>query len=141
MYEHTLGVPLIFSGPGIPKSRRAAAQCYLRDLFPTTCELAGVKIPETVQGKSLVPVLTGKADSVYPHLIGYFTDTQRAIRTDRWKLIWYPKLERQQLFDLATDPNELKDLAAEPRYSATRDDLRAKLEAWLKENGDPLLRK
>ncbi|MFA6562632.1 MAG: sulfatase-like hydrolase/transferase [Verrucomicrobiia bacterium] len=141
LYDHTFSVPLIFSGPGIPKSRRVAAQCYLRDLFPTTCELAGVKIPETVQGKSLVPVLTGKADSVYPHLIGYFTDTQRAIRTDRWKLIWYPKLERQQLFDLATDPNELKDLAAEPRYSATRDDLRAKLEAWLKENGDPLLRK
>jgi arylsulfatase A-like enzyme len=139
LYDHTFSVPLIFSGPSIPKSRRVTAQCYLRDLFPTTCELAGVKIPETVQGKSLVPVLTGKADTVYPHLIGYYTDTQRAIRTDRWKLIWYPKLDRYQLFDLASDPDELKDLAAEPRHAATRDDLRAKLETWLKQNSDPLL--
>jgi arylsulfatase A-like enzyme len=138
LYDHTFSVPLLFSGPGVPKSRRVAAQCYLRDLFPTTCELAGVKIPDTVQGKSLVPVLTGKADSVYPHLIGCFTDTQRAIRTDRWKLIWYPKLDRRQLFDLAADPNELKDLSADPQHSATRGELRAKLETWLKENGDPL---
>lgn len=139
LYDHTFSVPLIFSGPGVPKSRRVAAQCYLRDLFPTTCELAGVKIPETVQGKSLVPLLIGKTETVYPHLIGYFTDTQRAIRTDRWKLIWYPKQQRYQLFDLIADPAELKDLSTDPRHAATRDDLRAKLETWLKQNGDPLL--
>ncbi|MFZ2639931.1 MAG: sulfatase-like hydrolase/transferase [Verrucomicrobiia bacterium] len=140
LYEHTFNVPLIFSGPGIPKDRRVTAQCCLRDLFPTTCELAGIKIPEVVQGRSIVPVLTGKADSVYPHLVGYFTDTQRMIRNDRWKLIWYPKLDRYQLFDLIADPDELKDLATDPRHAETRSDLRAKLEAWLKENGDPLLR-
>lgn len=141
MYEHTLGVPLVFSGPGIPKNRRAAAQCYLRDLFPTACEMASIPIPPTVQGRSLAPVIAGKAQSIYPHVVAYFTDTQRAIRTERWKLVWYPKLERYQLFDLAVDPNELKDLSAESRHSATRDDLRVKLETWLKENGDPLLRK
>ncbi|MBI5830027.1 MAG: sulfatase-like hydrolase/transferase [Chloroflexi bacterium] len=138
LYEHTFNVPLIIGGPGIPKDRRLASQCYLRDLFPTTCELAGVEIPETVQGKSLAPVLTGKAASVYPHLVGYFTDTQRAIRTDRWKFILYPKAAKQQLFDLAADPNELRDLSAEPQHTAQAAALRATLETWLKQNGDPL---
>jgi len=138
LYEHTFGVPLIIRGPGIPQNRRVAAQCYLRDLFPTTCELAGVTVPETVQGKSLVPVLTGKADSVYPHLIGYFTDTQRMIRTDRWKLILYPKAAQQQLFDLANDPDELHNLSSQPEHAARVAELRAALETWLKQNGDPL---
>lgn len=138
LYEHSFGVPLIMRGPGVPQGRRIAAQCCLRDLFPTTCELAGVKIPDTVQGKSLVPVLTGKAGSIYPHLIGYYTDTQRAIRDDRWKLILYPKAVKQQLFDLANDPNELHDLSSKPEHAERLVALRATLEAWLKENGDPL---
>ncbi len=138
LYEHTLGVPLIFSGPGIPKGRRVAAQCYLRDLFPTACELAGLKTPGTVQGKSLVPVLTGKAKSIYPFLVGYFTDTQRMIREDRWKLIFYPQIKKHQLFDLAGDPDEAKDLSGEPQHAAVFAGLRVKLEAWLTENGDPL---
>jgi arylsulfatase A-like enzyme len=139
LYDHTFHVPLIMRGPGIPQNRRSAAQCYLRDLFPTTCELAGVKIPETVQGKSLVPVLTGKADSIYPHLIGYYTDTQRMIRTDRWKLILYPKAGQQQLFDLANDPNEMNNLSSQPEHAGRVVELRATLERWLKENGDPLI--
>ncbi len=138
LYEHTFGVPLLLRGPGIPRSRRVDAPCYLRDLFPTSCELAGIAIPETVQGRSLAPILSGKAKSVHPHVIGYFTNTQRAIRDDRWKLIWYPQAKREQLFDLADDPDELRDLASEPRHAAKVAELKAKLVAWLKENGDPL---
>src|SRR5690606_1131724 len=66
MYEHTVNVPLILHGPGVPRGKRFAAQCYLRDLFPTACDLAGVAVPDTVQGKSLVPVLRGEAKEVYP---------------------------------------------------------------------------
>lgn len=139
LYEHTFRVPLLLRGPGIPRGQRLDAACYLRDLFPTTCELAGVAIPETVQGRSLAPILSGKAKSVHPHVIGYFTNTQRAIRDDRWKLIWYPQAKRDQLFDLSNDPDELRDLASEPRHAGKVTELKAKLEAWLKENGDPLL--
>lgn len=138
LYEHTFGVPLILRGPGVPRGQRLAAACYLRDLFPTTCELAGVAIPETVQGRSLAPILSGKAKSVHPHVIGCFTGTQRAIRDDRWKVIWYPQAKREQLFDLANDPDELHDLSAEPRHAATLTELKARLAAWLKENDDPL---
>jgi arylsulfatase A-like enzyme len=141
MYEHTLGVPLILAGPGVPKGRRLDAQCYLRDLFPTTCEMAGVAIPPTVQGKSLVPVLNRKAKDIYPFVVAYFTDTQRMIREGSWKLIFYPKFARHQLFDLADDPYEIKDLSSDVRHTARLADLKRKLETWLKENGDPLFAK
>ena len=52
--------------------------------------------------------------------------------------MWYPKLPRYQLFDLAGDPDELHDLAAVPEQAGRLTTMKAKLEAWLKENGDPL---
>lgn len=139
MYEHTIGVPLILAGPGIPKGQRRDAQCYLRDLFPTVCGLAGIEVPRSVEGKNLVPVLAGKVQSVYPQVFGYFRDVQRMIRTERWKLIHYPQVRRFQLFDLTHDPHELKDLIADPKSAAVVDELKAKLAAWQKEVKDPLI--
>jgi arylsulfatase A-like enzyme len=137
LYEHTLGVPLIFSGPGVPHDERREAQCYLRDLFPTTCEMAGIAAPASVQGRSLVPVLRDAGKSVYPFLVGYYTDVQRAIREGPWKLILYPKAKRAQFFNLADDPDEMNDLSASAEQADRIADLRAKLLSWLKENGDP----
>ena len=136
MYQHSIGVPLILSGPGIPAGRRENAQCYLRDLYPTLCDLAGIALPADLDGKSLVPVLKGASD---PHefVVGYFTDTQRMIRTDRWKLIRYLKIHREQLFDLANDPDELNDLIADPNQKAVADKLRTQLTDWLPAHGDP----
>ncbi len=133
MYDHTVGTPLIFRGPNIPKRQRSDAQCYLRDLYPTVCELVGVEIPKTVEGLSLAPVLQGKAKSVRECVFGHYSDCQRMIRTDRWKLIHYPKIEKYQLFDLSADPNELKNLADDPQHAQLFDRLRAKLAAWERE--------
>ncbi len=138
MYEHTVGVPLIIAGPQVPVGKKSAAQCYLRDMYPTVCELAGIEIPKSVQGRSLVPVLHGQTDSIYPEVFGHFRDVQRMIRTDRWKLIWYPKLDKYQLFDLVKDSAEIEDLAGQPRQAARCAELRAKLEAWQNTVGDPL---
>jgi len=129
MYEHTIGVPLIFAGPGIPEGIRCDAQCYLRDLYPTVCELAGIETPKTVQGRTLAPLLRREATSVYPFTFAAFGRMQRMIRTDRWKLIHYPKIGKFQLFDLSTDPHELIDLAASSNHAAIVADLRAKLDA------------
>jgi len=139
MYEHTVGTPLIFRGPGIPKGQRRSAQCYLRDLYPTVCDLAGIEIPETVQGRSLVPVLRGEAGSIYPCVFGHYGNAQRMIRTDRWKLIYYPKIDKYQLFDLVNDPYELKNLAVGPCHATVLGELRGKLEAWQKEVGDKVV--
>lgn len=138
MYEHTVGVPLIFKGPRIPKGERRDAQCYLRDLFPTVCDLTGIKIPATVEGRSLVRVIRGEENSVYPHIFGYHSNVQRMIRTNKWKLIHYPKIGKYQFFDLSEDPYELHDLAAHPQYNKVLAELRAKLKTWQKRVGDPL---
>jgi arylsulfatase A-like enzyme len=136
LYDHTFGVPLVMRGPGIAKGKKLPAQCYLRDLFPTTCDLAGITIPATAEGKSLVPVIEGKKDSVYDAVFGYFTDTQRGIRDDRYKLIRYPKANVTQLFDLRDDPRELRNLANDPRYKDRIAAMLAKLQAEQKKWGD-----
>ena len=136
MYDHTIGVPLILSGPSIPADRKLDAQCYLRDLFPTVCELSSIVIPKQVTGRSLQPVLTGKSTQIYPEVFGYFRDFQRMIRTDRWKLISYPKVDRTQMFDLKHDPHELRDLSDVAEFAATRQELESRLRAWQKRVGD-----
>ncbi|MBI4626896.1 MAG: sulfatase-like hydrolase/transferase [Verrucomicrobia bacterium] len=138
MYEHTIGVPLIMAGPGIPRNQRFAAQIYLRDLYPTVCELAGIPIPATVEGRSVVPVLAGLAREIYPEVYAYWhkptknaeLPIQRMVRTERWKLIYYSHLNRYQLFDLASDPHELKDLSSHPDYGGLRAGLRRKTNEW-----------
>jgi arylsulfatase A-like enzyme len=137
MYEHTINVPLLIAGPGIPSGQQRAAQCYLRDLFPTICELAGLVAPQ-VDGQSLALILRGEKDEIYPFIVGYFQDSQRMIRESHWKLCWYPKVDRCQLFNLENDPSELHDLIAEPMHAPRIADLRGKLLRWLKDHNDPL---
>lgn len=136
-YDHTLRVPLFLAGPGIPPGR-TAAMVYLRELFPTTCDLAGIAVPGSVTGRSFAEVLKGESEGHHDAVFGTFTDTQRSMRTeDGWKVVFYPKQDRWQLFDLKSDPLELRDLADanHPRFAALRD----RLEAWRKEAGDPIL--
>ena len=139
MYEHTIGVPLVMRGPGIPKNVRNPAQCYLRDLYPTVCELAGVPVPDTVEATSVAPVLRGEKQQIHDAVVTYFADSQRAIRTDRFKLIRYPKINREQLFDVVNDPDELRNLASDPAHAATVAELRTRLAAWQRDQHDPLL--
>lgn len=138
MYEHTVGVPLVMRGPGIPKGERRNAQVYLRDVYPTVCELAGVPIPKTVEATSFAPVLSGKSEVHHRYVFGYFRDSQRMVRDDRWKLIVYPQAKRKQLFDVINDPHELRDLSDDPAQAATRQRLQDELLAWQRSVGDPV---
>jgi arylsulfatase A-like enzyme len=137
-YEHTIRVPLLFRGPGLPAGSKSDALCYLRDLYPTFCELAGTVIPPGVQGRSLLPVLKQEKRSVYPYIFGHYEDVQRMVRDERWKLIWYPKIRRWQLFDLKQDPDELNDLSGDPVRSGVRLRLHQTMAEWFKSVGDPL---
>jgi len=139
MHEHTISVPLIFSGPGIPPNNRCDAQCYLRDLFPTICDLVGIPIPNTVQAHSLKPLLDGEVQTVYSAVFGYYLQFQRMIRTDQWKLICYPQADREQLFNIEKDPFELHDLSQDSHYAKVLTDLRKQLTAWQSANHDPLV--
>lgn len=140
MYEHTLNVPLIVAGPGIVSGQVTDAQCVLRDLFPTLCELARITAPPC-DGESFAGVLRGDSDTARPYIVGYYGDVQRAIRRDSWKLIWYPQIDRVQLFDLKADPHELNDLSESEEFLEQRSELLATLKKWLREQGDPVVAK
>jgi arylsulfatase A-like enzyme len=136
LYDHSTRPPLLLRGPGVPAGKRSAALCYLLDLFPTACELAGVNAPETVEGVSLVPVINGKKALVRSSLFGAYRDVQRMVRTDKWKLIRYPKIDRTQLFDVEHDPDELKDLAGERARAAKVKEMMDLLKEWQEKVGD-----
>lgn len=126
IYEHFVRVPLVISGPGIAKGEKRDQLCYLPDINPTLCQLIGLPVPATVQAKSLVPVLE-KPETIHrPHLYFAYMNWQRGIRNERYKLIEYcVGDDRQtQLFDLQTDPNELKDLSEEVEYQVQLTSLR-----------------
>jgi arylsulfatase A-like enzyme len=119
LYEHSIRVPLIISGPNIPRDQLADTQCYLADLCPTICELAGVPIPGTVNTQSLVPVIKNPAARIREQAYFGYLHLQRALREDRFKLIEYnvEGTRHTQLFDLANDPKETKDLSSDPAFA------------------------
>ncbi len=136
LYDHSTRVPLLFAGPGIPAGERRDALVYLLDLFPTLCELTGVPLPETVEGRSLLPVARDGAPGRDALYLAY-TDKHRGVRTATHKLIEYVVDGRHamtQLFDLAADPAETRNLADDPGQAARLAGLRRTLadlrDAW-----------
>jgi len=142
LYEHSIRVPLILSGPGLPQGEQREALCYLLDLFPTICDLTGMRVPRSVEGESLVPLITGEKSQTRDSLFFAYRDCQRAVRDERYKLIKYSVggKSRTQLFDIANDPWEMKDLSAEPGFESKLGGLREALERWQREVDDPVLR-
>ena len=138
LYEHSVRVPLIFSGPGIPKQERTDAWCFLYDIFPTLCELTGLPVPDSVEGQSLRPVLGDHCASIRNVLHFAYKGVQRGVRKGNHKLIQYSvDGERTtQLFDLAADPLELDNLAADPDHADLVADMENELRRWQTELDD-----
>jgi choline-sulfatase len=112
MYDHSLRVPFLIKGPGIKAGAEIEAPIHLQDAMATALDLAGADM-NGIEFQSLLPLLKGEAgglDAVY----AAYTDTQRAVIKDGWKLILYPKAKTVRLFHLAADPHEMNDLATDP---------------------------
>ena len=114
LYDATLRIPFIMAGPGIPAGVRVKQQARTIDFLPTLLELLGGRAPESVQGLSLAPSFAGKgvasdisyAETLYPKMNMNWSEL-RAIRTNRWK---YVRAPRPELYDLAVDPGETKNV-------------------------------
>jgi len=138
LYEHSIHVPLVMCGPGIPRDERREAFTYLIDIFPTLCELTETPIPATVEGQSLVPVFDNAENQLRETMIFAYTELHRGARDARYKLIEYAVDGRRttQLFDLQQDPWELTNLADDPAYADHLQRLRQSTCAWRDELGD-----
>ena len=138
MYDHSVRVPFIVVGPGVPKGRQNDAPIYLQDTMPTTLELAGVTPPQHVDFHSLLPQIQGTGTSPYDAIYGAYLDVQRMVRTTDYKLILYPKAARARLYHVADDPLEMRDLADAPAHRPMMRKLFARLLTLQQETGDTL---
>jgi len=121
-YEHSVRVPLVFAGPGVPRGQRRDAYAYLLDIFPTLCELTGVERPASVEGSSLVGAMSDAGQKVRDELYFAYTGLHRAVKDRTHKLVEYVIGGRHtvtQLFDLVNDPWETSNLAREADNAET----------------------
>jgi arylsulfatase A-like enzyme len=129
LYDHSVRVPLVLAGPGIPVGETRNARAYLFDIFPTLCDLMGVQTPASVEGETLVACLDDPANAVRESLYLAYENKIRGVRMGDLKLVEYANdgMRATQLFDLATDPHEMHNLSTDSDRVAMLCDLRAEL--------------
>jgi len=138
VYEHSMHVPLIMAGPGIPAGKSTEAFTYLLDVFPTLCDVLGIQPPGDLEGASLRPLWEGKQQHVRDTAFLPYIGIQRAVRDQRWKLICYPKIGYMQLFDLQTDPHERTNLIDRADHGRHVARLLKHMQQWQARVGDTL---
>jgi arylsulfatase A-like enzyme len=138
VFEHSMHVPLVVVGPGIPRGKSTRAFTYLLDVFPTLCDVTGVAPPPGLEGESLRPLWEGKKARVRDSVFLPYLEIQRAVRDERWKLIAYPKIGHLQLFDLRNDPHETTNVIDRPQSGAHVARLMKSMKQWQERVGDTL---
>lgn len=138
MYEESLRMPFLIRWPGVIKAGSRNRDLIQNiDFAPTFLEIAGVSAPETIQGRSIVSLLKGQRpddwrESLYYHYYefpgAHSVRRHYGVRTERYKLIHFYRKQEWELFDLATDPDEMRNEYANPNYSETRTMLQGELE-------------
>jgi arylsulfatase A-like enzyme len=152
MYEQAIRVPWMIRYPGQVKAGTVSSDWVVNiDNAPTALDLAGVSIPEDMQGKSLFPILKGTPPSdwrtsMYYHYYEFgpphWVFPHYGIRTSRYKLISYYTVNEWELFDLEKDPDEMENLfewsgyKVNPAYETVLNELVGHLEQLRKQYKD-----
>jgi arylsulfatase A-like enzyme len=151
MYEPGLRVPLLVRGPGIKVGGTPEQMVANIDLAPTFLDLAGLPVPESMQGRSLAPLLRGEKPDDWRTSVYYRyyhdpgdhnTAAHLGVRTATHKLIYYWKADAYEMFDLVRDPAEQHNLlfntveAREPDVDKKFQELKAEIARLQKQFGD-----
>ena len=112
LYEHSVKVPLVMCGPGIPQDQINNQYVYLMDIYPTLCDLCGIDIPESVEGISFAPMFTKPDYVTREDLYLAFQARIRGVISGKYKLLEYrtEDIKLTQLFNLEDDPWEQYNL-------------------------------
>jgi len=139
LHDANIFTPLIIWRPGlVPAGKRPPGYVHHIDIAPTILDLFGIRVPENMDGQSLLPV-TGEEGMPRRH---YFSETMgmRSITAENWKYIWH-KCAPDELYDLQSDPLEQVNMSAE--YPRKLESLQQVLFQWVKDNlqdrNDPML--
>ncbi|HXD76946.1 MAG TPA: sulfatase [Puia sp.] len=137
MYEESFRTPLIIRWPAMIPAGSVNKDLVMNiDIAETLLDAAGVKVPPDMQGKSMLPLLTGEhapnwRKSVYYHYYDSGGEHNVAkhigVRTDRYALIWFYENNQWELYDLLKDKNELHNVYDDPDYKSVRDELKRNL--------------
>jgi arylsulfatase A-like enzyme len=126
MYEESIRMPLIVRWPGeIEPGSKNDELIQNVDFAPTFLEAAGITPPDDMQGKSFIPLFRNKVsnwrEQAYYHYLAYpdycMVQPHYGIRTKKYKLIYYYKIDEWELFDLEKDPTEMVSVFSDPSYS------------------------
>lgn len=140
MYEHSMKIPLVFAGLGLPKGESRSQLVYLQDLVPTVYDYVGIDAPENLQFISQLDVVeNGKTEAKRDAVYGAYLNKQRMIRSGNYKLFFIIDSGRVLLFDLKNDPEETNNLYGKgKKYDDIARKLAGKYLELAKEAGDNL---
>ncbi len=146
MYEESIKMPFLVRWPGVIKVGTTEDRLAINaDFAPTFLELAGQRVPAEVQGRSLVPLLKGEATPGWRQSFYYRyyhdpgdhnTRAHYGVRTTTHKLMYFWKKDQWELYDLVKDPEELRNVWAEPSYAAVAAKMKAEMLRLKKEVRD-----
>ncbi|WP_235989240.1 sulfatase-like hydrolase/transferase [Psychroserpens algicola] len=144
MYDNSIRVPLIVFDPRVNTHQDINDMVLNIDVPQTIADLAGVKAPESWQGKSLMPIVNKEANTIARDtiLIEHLWDFEEippseGVRTKKWKYFRYVNDKSiEELYDLEKDPQEIKNLVGKKKYRDILDNLRAKTDELIKKNSN-----
>ena len=141
-YEQALRVPLIVRDPRLPAGRRGATRDQLAlnlDIAPTVMAAAGRPVPAPVQGQDLSPLYLANTPPAWRDEFFYehptitsrdrIPSSQGVMRRD-WKYVFWPEFDHEQLFNLTTDPDEVRNLVADQESRSQLGAMRVRLDTW-----------
>lgn len=141
-HQESIRVPLIVRDPRMPTTKRGKTNDAFTlnvDLAPTILSAAGIPVPETMQGRDISPLYRSDTNAdvnpawreefFYEHPtlrdVSFIPASQALVRKD-WKYFYWPDFDREQLFDLTSDPHEEHDLAASPEHAGRLAEMRTR---------------
>ena len=140
-YEESVKVPFLVYAPGVFKGGQTIEKMEQNvDVAPTILEMAGLKKPDYMPGKSIVPLLKGDTTNwrdkiFYEYYWEYdfpMTPTTFGVRTDQYKYIRYAGIwDQNELYDIKNDPNEIHNLINESKYQSIAEKMCGELFDWL----------
>jgi len=129
MFEESLKMPFLVRWPGVMKPKtRSSTLIQNIDYGPTFLDIAGAEIPAEMQGRSMVPILKNAGESLadwrdaiyyayYENDAVHEVPVHDGVRTERYKLMYFPRGQQWQLFDLQEDPQEMTSVHDDPSKS------------------------